>query len=920
MSDHDGGNGSVVAQSSGAASPATADPASTQPATPASSSVRFRLLMWLVIGSGAVSLVTAVMSASGGQVPHLWRLGVTAALFVAGDLCLVHIRFGHNHHSFTWSESAMVAGLVLLPGPWLRIVAPLSVGLAHGVARRSPLKVAFNAMSIAAEAFVAKAVLDMVVPAGTGTASPRLWVGLVVAAATQFVWNGMTVSAAVAFSQGLRLRQVYLKGLLLNTLVWCGNTSVGVLLVVMSGSPATLVVFPVLVAMLHLAYRSYLRAMNERDTWHVLQKTSRDLLRPDPREVAAVVLERAPALFQAEFVELLVVESEGGRQASLYRWTGAGGIEETGGDPLDLAGAFWPRALSERETFQIVAAESPARQRRDLETHGLEACVVAPLLSHQGCLGMVRLGFRGVVVLGERELQVLTTFANHVGSALHNTHLIEELRAQALRDPLTGLPNRTLLIDRLAHALHRLRRRQGAVAVLFCDVDRFKVVNDSLGHHAGDELLVAVAHRIESGLRAGDTATRFGGDEFVVVCEDVRDEVQAAAVAERLAASLAEPFLLRGEDIYVTASVGVAMSFDPDEDPRALVRDADAAMYEAKAQGRARCVVFDNPMRERAVARLEVENDLRRAIERGELRVHYQPNIKIDGLQMVGAEALVRWERPGRGLVPPSDFIGMAEETGLIVPLGRFVLDEACRQVAEWMKDGLVDESFVISVNLSPHQLCSTNVLDHVHGAITASGINPSQLCVEVTETALVDDSRGATETIRRIHGLGVRIAIDDFGTGYSALSYLHLLPVEILKIDRSFVGRLGPDPRDRAVITGLVDLAHALGLTVVAEGVETADQLADLSAMSCDVAQGYYFAKPQAPQAMRAVLRSAAQRASVRVRRPGPAAPLAAVGAVGAAAGVGAAAVDGVAAVAPVVGAVDVVADPALVEPEPRA
>ena len=843
---------------------------------PAASSPRFRLLMWLVIGSGAVSLVTAVIGAGDRPVPPLWRLGVTMTLFVLGDIFLVKIRFGHNHHSFTWSETATVAGLVLLPGPWLRIVAPLSVALAHGAARRSPIKVAFNAMSIATEAFVARSALELFAPAGTPVTSPRLWVGLVVAAATQFVWNGVTVSAAVAFSQGLRLREVYLKGLLLNGLVWCGNTGVGVLLVVMSGSPATLVVFPVLVAMLHLAYRSYLRAMNERDTWHVLQRTSRDLLRSDPREVAQVVLGRAPELFQAEFVELLVVDGERGQQATLYRWTGADRIEEIAGEPLDLAGAFWPRALSEGEAFQVVAANSPARQRHDLASHGLEACVVAPLLSHQGCLGTLRLGFRGVVVLGERELQVLTTFANHVGSALHNTCLIEELRAQALQDPLTGLPNRTLLLDRLAHALQRLGRRRGSVAVLFCDVDRFKVVNDSLGHQAGDELLIAVARRIEQGLRAGDTATRFGGDEFVVVCEDVRDEVQAAAVAERLASSLAEPFLVRGEDIYVTASVGVSMSSDPEDEPMALVRDADAAMYEAKAQGRARCVLFDNPMRERAVARLEVENDLRRAIERGELRVHYQPNIKIDGLQTIGAEALVRWERPGRGLVAPSEFIGLAEETGLIVPLGRFVLGEACRQVAEWMAEGLVDDTFVISVNLSPHQLCSPGVLDHVHGALTASGINPSQLCVEVTETALVDDSRGATETIRRIHGLGVRIAIDDFGTGYSALSYLHLLPVEILKIDRSFVGRLGPDPRDRAVITGLIDLAHALSLTVVAEGVETAEQLADLSAMSCDVAQGYYFAKPQAPQAMRAVLRAAVRRASVR-RIPRP--PLGAVG-----------------------------------------
>ena len=822
--------------------------------------LRFRLLISLVIGTGAASVLTAVAGVIGADVPAVWRLVLAGALFMLGDVCLVNILFGHNHHSFTWAETAMVLGLVLVPAPWLRIVAPLAVALAHAVARRPPVKIAFNAMSIATEAFLAREVLHVVAPAGTATTDPRLWVGLVLAAFTLFFWNGLTVSAAVAFSQNLRLLDVYLKGFLLNALVWVGNTGVGVLLIAMSGSGGMLVIFPVLVAMLYFAYRSYLRAMNERDTWEVLQKTSRELLRTDPRDVARVVLERTPTLFQAEFVELLVVDGEPGTRATVFRWTGNDSIEEVG-DPVVLAGAFWPRVLSERETFQVAAEDAPARQRQELESHGLAACVIAPLLTQRGCLGTLRIGFRGRVKLGERELQVLTTFANHVGSALHNTHLIEELRARALQDPLTGLPNRTLLLDRLAHALRHLRRRPGGVAVLFCDVDRFKVVNDSLGHQAGDELLMAVARRIEGSLRAGDTATRFGGDEFVVVCEDVRDEAQATEVAERLSASLAEPFLLRGDDIYLTASIGVAVSENPESDPMALVRDADAAMYEAKGQGRARCAVFDKPMRERAVARLETENDLRRAIERGELTVHYQPNVKIQGLQTIGAEALVRWERPGRGLVTPSEFIALAEETGLIVPLGRWVLQEACRQVAEWTADGLIDETFSISVNLSPHQLGAPGVLDHVDDALCSSGIRPHQLCIEVTESALVDDSRGATETIRRIHGLGVRIAIDDFGTGYSALSYLHLLPVEVLKIDRSFVGRLGPDPRDRAIITGLIDLAHGLGLTVVAEGVETAEQLGDLTAMSCDIAQGYYFARPQRPEAMRALLRAASHR-----------------------------------------------------------
>ncbi|HET7486796.1 MAG TPA: EAL domain-containing protein [Acidimicrobiales bacterium] len=817
----------------------------------------FRILLWVVLGTGVVSLATGAVAASGTGAPAAWRLILAAGLFALGDVCVLRLRFGHNSHSFSWSETAMVVGLVLVPGPWLRVVAPLAVAAAHAAARRPPLKIAFNAMSIATEAVLAAAVLAAVAPAGEPVTSPRLWAGLAAASLSLFVWGGVTVSAAVAFSQCLPLRQVYAKGLPVTALVWAGNTALGLLLVGLSGAPASLVAVPLVVLMLHLAYRTYLGAMNERDTWELLETASGELLRADARVVAGVVLDRVPALFRAEYVELLVTDGEAGEHAAVYRRDGHA-VEEERGDAMTVAQATWLGALRRREIYQLVRAHAPGDEAADLAARGLEACAVAPLLSPRGCVGVLRIGFRGEVLLGERELQVLTTFANHLGSALHNTSLIEELRAQALRDPLTGLPNRSLMLDRLSQALKRMHRRPGGVAVLFCDVDRFKVVNDSLGHPAGDELLVAVARRLEQTVRVGDTATRFGGDEFVVVCEDIGDDGQAADVAGRLSACLAEPFRLRGDDIYVTVSIGVAVSDDPTEDPAALVRDADAAMYEAKAKGRSCCVVFDDPMRERAVARLEVENDLRRAIERGELRVHYQPNVSIDGLRVVGAEALVRWERPGRGLVSPLEFIALAEETGLIVPLGRFVLDEACRQLSAWLADGLVDDSFVVSVNLSAHQLRGPGVLEDVHQALRASGLDSRQLCIEVTESALVDQG-GSSDTIRSIHAMGVRIAIDDFGTGYSALSYLHMLPVEILKIDRSFVGRLGLDPRDRALITGVIDLAHGLGLKVVAEGVERADQLGDLASMACDIAQGFYFAKPQAATAMQTLLRQEA-------------------------------------------------------------
>ena len=356
-----GGSGPGPAASSGSRSP-----------------LRFRLLLALVLGAGAVSVATAVPAAIAGGVPALWRLALVAALFVAGDTCLLRIRFGHNHQSFTWSEAAAVVGLVLVPGPWLRLLAPIAVAGAHLAARRPPVKIAFNTLSIATEVLVAGAVLNAVVPAGRPAGDSRLWAGLAVAAFALFVWNGLTVSAAVAFSQGIPLLSVYRKGLLLNTLVWAGNTTAGILLVALSSAPGTLVVFPALVAMLYAVYRSYLGAMNERDTWQVLQTTSRDLLRTEPGEVARVVIERPPALFGAEFVELVVVDGEAGHQAVVYRWNGTGGVHETVGEPLALAGAFWPRVVSEREAFQVVAAEAPGRLREDLEAHGLEACAIAP--------------------------------------------------------------------------------------------------------------------------------------------------------------------------------------------------------------------------------------------------------------------------------------------------------------------------------------------------------------------------------------------------------------------------------------------------------------------------------------------------------------------------------------------------------------
>ncbi|WP_208028231.1 PAS domain S-box protein [Rhabdothermincola sediminis] len=429
---------------------------------------------------------------------------------------------------------------------------------------------------------------------------------------------------------------------------------------------------------------------------------------------------------------------------------------------------------------------------------------------------------------------------------------ISELKAfehrlahQATHDPLTGLPNRTLLIDRLTMALARSRRHQRPLAVLFLDLDHFKVVNDSLGHGLGDRLLVAISERLQAAVRPGDTIARFGGDEFVVLCEDLVDRKDAIAIAERLIAALDSPFPADENEVFVGASIGLAFPEDPTAEPEALIRDADAAMYRAKERGRGRWVVFDSTMRAHAIDRLDIESALRRALERRELRVFYQPVVCLASGDISGVEALLRWEHPERGMLNPGDFIRVAEETGLIVPIGAWVLEQACRQVQRWRAQTPSLDQLVVSVNLSGRQLGHPDVVDEVATVLTSTGVDPALVEIEITESVLMDDVEMSHETLGRLKHLGVKLAVDDFGTGYSSLSYLRRFPVDLLKVDRSFVHGLGRDPGDSAIVTAIITLAHTLGLEAVAEGVETAQQLAELRQLGCDKAQGFHIARP---------------------------------------------------------------------------
>ncbi len=557
---------------------------------------------------------------------------------------------------------------------------------------------------------------------------------------------------------------------------------------------------------------------------------------------AQVARQNAEKDFQ-EFLELLPVGTAITDSRGRLVWCNQKGLEFFGLEAAEAVGLDWTRSEAlvlqpdgnpmepaDRPLVQALATGQSVRDvvlglERSSDGNWVWASVSAePRVDSEGAIREVILTFEDVTQKRTAET---------------------ELAIQTFRDRLTSLPNRTLFMERLAQAILRTERRKLSTAVLFIDLDRFKVVNDSLGHDSGDHLLMQMARRLRGCLRPEDTVARLGGDEFVILFEDLVSANDGLRVAERISESMQVPFPLNGQEIFTTCSMGLALCSVADTIPSELVRDAEVAMYRAKAKGEGSIEIFDPSMNALALARFQMESELRRAIEREEFVLFYQPLISLGTGLIEGWEALVRWKHPERGMVPPLEFIPLAEETGLIVPIGKWVLQEAMRQASGWHDRFPSAPPRLMNVNISGRQFQQKELITTVTEALEASNFQASCLKLEITESVMMKDPQASLEAMKVFRGLEIHLVIDDFGTGYSSLSYLKRFPVDTLKVDKSFVDGLGKDPESTAIVGAIISLAKSLGMRVTAEGIETEAQLARLRLLNCDQGQGYFFSRP---------------------------------------------------------------------------
>ena len=775
-----------------------------------------------------------------------------AAGFVAAEACVVHLEFRRSAHSFSLADIPFVFGLVFASGTDFLAGALLGTGLIYAARRLAPVKLAFNLAQLALVACIAVMIVDAIAVPGE-TLEPQTWIGLYVATLTTGALTIVCIAGAIAITEGGMsigtLRQMFA----MDGVVTVTNSSLAIAAALVVSIDARAV--PVLLipaATVFLLYRAYVSERQRHEKLEFLYEANRALARsPEVAEAIEGVLAHSLEAFRSEIAEVVLLAADGTALRTTY---GPGDERVTMADS-DRDSAAELAALVDRETpvVSLVPPFASERLRAEFERRGIRHAMLAMLPGENRMIGTIMLANRFGIerAYTTDDLRLLEALANNASVALQydrleqaviklNT-LQDQLRHQAYHDPLTDLPNRALFMERVRE---ELERGDSIIAVLFIDIDDFKIVNDSLGHGVGDALLVSVAGRLRNSVRPQDVVARLGGDEFAVMLPAIEDSpVQARAVAARILQAFERPVHAGDNLVSVHVSVGIAdsrRSGDADQ----LIRDADLAMYQAKSHGKSRFEVFEPSMATDVLRRHDVKEELAKAIEREEIVVEYQPIVALDTGRISAAEALVRWDHPVRGLVPPSEFVPLAEEMGLIKALDRHVLRQACHQARRWQRaDG--QGPLRVHVNLSVAGLRDPDLVPGILATLNECRVAPEQLALEITETQLLGDPTDSAARFQELRDLGVRIALDDFGTGYSSLSYLHSLPLDSLKIAKPFVDALTGGGREAGFVSMILDLARTLDLEVIAEGIETPAQLDALREVGAELGQGYLLGRP---------------------------------------------------------------------------
>ena len=796
--------------------------------------------MLLVTVVGGTALVCSVMRLPFGSLDlRFWLL----ALFTVTCSSRLIVRIPHVKGEITVSDTMIFLTMLLYGGESAVLLAATETVFSSWRVTRRKLTFVFNVSMLACSTFLTVLVLRLSFGSITELAqkdySPNYVAMICVMALVQYITNAGIAAVRSAFATNQTIIQTWTNGFLWTSITYFAGASAAGFIARLNGAIGVyaMIVSTPIIAIVYFTYRTWLRNV--------------EVSREKAVQAEQHVAELNRYIAEQERISRALRESEEHFRSAFDQAAG-----------MALVSPEWRWLKVNQSLCNMLGyteqemLDTSMQQITHTEDLGSDLTSLYSLIEGRLMTSQIEKRYRHRAGQDVWVLQSASLVRDMENKPLHFIFQIqditdrkqaeEKIHYAAFHDALTGLPNRILLNDRLSIAVERARRHADyQFAVLFIDLDRFKIVNDSLGHQYGDELLVQVSKRLRECVRAVDTVARLGGDEFAILLDGIEGVENAAPTAERIQEQLTAPFSLLGHEVFISGSIGIAFSRNGYTQPEDVLRDSDTAMYRAKSNGKARHEFFDQSMHSQALEQLQLENDLRRAIERREFQVYYQPIVSLSDQQIRGFEALVRWHHPQRGLVPPVEFVPFAEETGMITLIGLFVMSEACRQIAEWQRQFPAQQSLTISVNLSPRQLKEADVAERIGLILRESGLHPSCLRLEITEGLVMENTERAAQILASLKALGVQLSLDDFGTGYSSLSYLHRFPFDILKVDRSFVMRLGQDQSSNRIIKTILLLASEMNMSVVAEGVETVSQLEYLCQMGCPSGQGYLFSKP---------------------------------------------------------------------------